>query len=459
MPDLLRILNIGRNAILAQTAVMNTRGQNIANVNTEGYSRQRAELTPGMSISTADGIFGTGVILQGIERTRDKLIDQQLIQERGSAGQYEFKSDALKFIEQLFNEPSDFGLNRMLNDFWNSWQDLANNPENQGGRMVVKESGMTLASGFNRIDRQLKKYIVDLNNDLQFKVEEVNRLAGQIAKMNKDIVSFEASGNEASDFRDRRDLLIDQLSKLANIKTLEGASGFMNVSIGGRFLVTEFTIDELSLATTSSSVNGPNVIWAADKNTTNITGGTIKGLMDIRDVNITDYSNQLDEFASTLAEQVNAIHITGYNNTDNTRNNFFNTNITGAGDFAVSTTIQNNSNLIATSAQQDTPGDNSTALAIADLQEVLSMNNGTTSFSDFYNSLISSIGAQTHNAIFLDRSFSLAVEKLEYTRESISGVSLDEEMLGLIEAQQAFTAATRFITTVDEMTQSILNMV
>lgn len=458
MPDLLRLLEIGRRALLAHQSVMSTTGQNIANVNTIGYSRQRVDLAAGRPTVTPNGIFGSGVQIANLRRIRDRFIDQQLINERGSFGKFEFKSDSLDFIEQIFNEPTDFGLNRMMEDFWNSWHDLSNNPESNAARTVVQGAAITLASGFNRVHRQLSNYVNEINKELQFKVDDVNRLAGEIANLNDKISSFEAKGNEASDFRDQRDLLIDQLSKLVNIQTHENQSGVVNVSLGNRFLIVDTQVEELSLSPTSTGDLGPQVIWARDGDLVNITQGTLKGILDIRDINISDYFDQLGELARTLTEQVNAIHRNGYNLTGQTNIKFFNDNIKGAEDFAVSTEIRNDAKLIATSAAQGTPGDNSIALSIAELQDSLVMANGTSTFGDFYNSLISSLGGQSQEASFLKNSFNLTVEKLENTRESVSGVSLDEEMINMIEAQTAFTAASRFISTVDEMTQTVLNM-
>ncbi|RMF63548.1 MAG: hypothetical protein D6743_10585, partial [Calditrichaeota bacterium] len=257
----------------------------------------------------------------------------------------------------------------------------------------------------------------------------------------------------------KRDLLIDQLSELVDVRTTENEFGAVSVAVGGRFLVVETGVQKLALATQSASDLGPKVVFENGGQVADISNGTIKGLLDVRDENVTAYIDQLNQLAVAVTEQVNSLHRTGYNLSGTTGINFFDPNVSGAGDFAVSPEILNDVNLVAASDASGEAGNNNVALAIANLQDSKVMNDGTFTFNDFYNSLLSTVGAQTQEASFLKDSFSLTVQKLEFTRDSISGVSLDEEMTNLIEAQQAYTAATRVIATVEEMAQSVLNMV
>lgn len=459
MSDLIRILDIARRALHAHQSAMNTAGNNIANVNTEGYSRQRVKLASTNSVVTPYGILGSGVKFDGVERIRSKFVDKQLINERPSLNRFEFKSNALQFIEEILNEPSDIGLNRNLEDFFNSFHDLANDPESSAARTVVREKAITLSNTFNRIHRQFRNYQQQLNSELASKVKEVNRITAQIATLNQKIGDTEVGGNQAPSLRDKRDQLIDDLSQLVDVRTNENESGAVNVSVAGRFLVVGTQSQNLNLAVQSENDAGPAVTFELGGQVADITNGSIRGILDVRDSNIPNYLNQLDEFAVTLAQEVNNIHSTGYNLDGITGADFFDTSVTGAADFAVDAAVLNDANLIATSDALNEPGNNKIALAIAGLQDGLTMSDGQLTFSDFYNSFIASLGSQTQEAEFLTSSYGLTVEKLEFTRDSISGVSLDEEMTNLIEAQQAFTAATRVVTTVDEMTQSVLNMV
>lgn len=459
MSDLMRILDIAKRALNAHQNAMNVYSNNIANVNTVGYSRQRITLTQSRSVSFAKGLLGTGVNVGRIESIRSKFVLAQLISERPSLNQFEFKETSFQLIEDIFTEPSDFGLNRMMSDFFNAFNDLANDPESAAARSVVREKAITLTGGFKRISGQLNDLQAQLNTELKDKVAEVNRLSKQIAHLNDQIVTSEVGGREAMAMRDERNLLIDRLSELVNIQTNENQAGSVNISMGGRFLVTDTQAQKLSLKSQSVDDAGPRVVWERDGEVANITNGTIKGILDIRDVNVSDYLGQLDEVAVTLAQEMNKIHTQGYNLGDATNINFFDPNVTGADDLALSSEILDNANLIATSDAAGEPGNNNIVLALAGLQDAKVMSNGQFSISDFYNSLIATVGSQGQEAQFLQRSFGLTVEKLEFTRDSVSAVSLDEEMVNMIEAQQAYTAAARIITTVDEMIQTILNMV
>ena len=459
MPNISRILGIARRALQAHQSAMNVASNNIANVNTEGYSRRRIELSAGRSIATPQGVLGSGVNIQGIERIRSSFIDQQLLNERPNFYQYEFKSTALNFIEDIFGEPSDFGLTRNMEDFFDSFHDLANDPESATARILVREKAVNLKNGFKRINRQLTDYRQQLNTELGQKVKEVNRLTTQIANLNEKIVNEEVGGDSANDLRDKRSLLLDKLSKLVDVKTIENASGGINVIVGGRHLVVDTQAQELALSVESATAIGPKVVFKNGGQVAGITNGSIKGILDIRDTQVADYLDQLDKLAVNIAQKINTIHSTGYNLDGITGTDLFDANVTGAADFELNPAIIADANLIAASDALNEPGNNNIALSLANLQGSLVMNDGDFTFSDFYNSLISSIGSQAQGSNFFRDSFAITVEKLEYNRESVSGVSLDEEMVNLIEAQQAFTAASRIVTTEDEMMHTILNMV
>ncbi len=459
MSDVIRILDIARRALQAHQSAMNIASNNIANVNTDGYSRQRVNLSSARGIITPQGILGAGVNVGSVERIRDKFIDDQLTQERPFLQQYQFKSDALQFLEQVFNEPSDLGLVKNMEDFFDAFSDLANDPENSATRTAVREKGITLANGFNRIHRQLSDYQQKVNSELSRGVDEVNQLTEQIASLNKQIVDAEVGGNQAPTLRDSRDLLIDKLSELVDVRTSESDNGAINVSVAGRFVVVSGEAHKLQAKIQNAGDNGPTIVFENGGQVAKISNGKIKGMLDVRDKNIPAYLDELDQLAVGFAEGVNELHSGGFNLDGTTGINFFDPGVSGAGNIRVDTAILNDANLIAAAGVAGEPGNNAVALAISDLRNAPSMNQGQFTFGDFYGSLLSTVGAQTQEAEFLKSSYELTVEKLELTRESVSGVSLDEEMTNLIEAQQAFTAASRVVTTIDEMTNTILNMI
>jgi len=459
MSDIVRLLGIARRALHSQQAVMNTTANNIANVNTEGYSRQRAILRENRSHQTMAGYLGSGVSVQTIERVRDNLIDSQLISERPSFAQFEFKGKALELVEDIFNEPSEYGLNQSLADFFNSFQDLSSEPESSAAKTVVRQKASVLANNFNRIHGKLSEYQQQLNIELTGAVAEVNDLTSKIANLNKKIVSAEVGGHMDSEIRDQRDLLIDQLTELVDVRVSKNQNGTLSLSVAGMELVADSLSQKLSLKTESANESGPKLVMENGNGEIKLTNGKIKAILDIRDINIENYKNQLDDFAVNFTQAVNDAHSAGYNLNNVTGTNLFEASATGAIDFAVSSEVMNDANLIATSDSMNEPGNNAAALSIIALQDSLTMDNGQQTFSSFYNSLIATLGSQTQEANFLGESYGMTVEKLEFSRQAVSGVSLDEEMTMMIEAQQAYAAAAKVITNVDEMAQTILNMV
>jgi len=458
MSELFRILQIGRKAITAQQSNMNTIGQNIANVNTRGYSRQRVNLATSPSVLRLNNLLGTGVEVANVERIRDRFIDQLLLQERPNQARFEFLSDSLHFVEEIFNEPSDSGLSSLLEDFFSAFDDLAADPESPAARQVVKERGMALASSFNRVARQLRDLQRELTQELQTRVDEINQKLEAVADLNRKIQRLEGDGAQASELRDKRDLLLDELSQLIDIQTSENDRGIISIASGGKFLLVETTVERLSLQNEAGDVSRPGIVLASSGQPLQPSGGQIQGLLDLRDRMIPSYLSQLDELARTLVQEVNTLHRAGSNPDGQSGFDFFDPDTSGAEDLAVSPAILDEPGLMASAGSAATPGDNSTALAIAELRTRPVLQGGTVTLVDYYTSLVSGIGAQTQEAENMKENLSLVVRQLEARRESVSGVSLDEEMVNMIAAQNAFNAATRFVATVDEMTQAVLNM-
>jgi flagellar hook-associated protein 1 FlgK len=249
---------------------------------------------------------------------------------------------------------------------------------------------------------------------------------------------------------------------MIDINTSEGENGEVNVSVsGGKPLVQGNSAWSLSTETNGSGLQ--DIVWLdGSGNSTDITegisGGKLKGWIEARDVSIPGYLSRLDDLAATLISEVNTLHQSGFDLNSNSGEVFFTG--TSASDIAVNSNIANDVNRIAASGTAGgVPGDNSMAIAIADLQAALTMSGGTATFDDYYNSVVSDVGndVQTASANF-DHQTSMVTQLNNY-RESISGVSLDEEMINLIKFQHAYDAAAKLITTVDELLNTVINMV
>ncbi len=451
-PDMsiIKGLYIGKSAILAQMEAINTTGQNIANVNTPGYSRQRLEVKS-MVYGDEDGLY----ILRAC-RIRDSFIDQRIWTENSSLGNWRMQTLMYGQVESVFLEPSEHDLNNALAEFWNSWEELATNPENMASRSTVVQSGMAVAQHINGLDSQLKSLREVADGYIEDRVSQINDIACRIADINAKLVAMEASGEEASEVRDSRDLLIDQMSELVDVTVLERENGQISLLIGGRAIVDgpEFTAIE-----TQQSSNGgmmvSNIVWSNDGTSVRISGGELAGLLVMRDEVIPETLAGVDQLASTLINAVNAIHATGYGLDGSTGIDFFTG--TGAFDIECNSEIVEDVRKVAAS-QNGEAGDNSIALAIAALaNQDIAPNN--TDIGTFYSDIVNTLGAQSRSASVMEESAGMFVTHIKEQRESISGVSLDEEAANLINFQRAYEAAAEYISVIDELIGTLIDMV
>ncbi len=456
MSGLVGILDIGKRALMTYRLAMNITGHNVANANTPGFSRQRPILTTTLPIDFRPGQLGTGVKVDEIQRMRDQFLDLQVRGETSSVGQWEERQKFLGEVETIFNEPSESSLNNALSEFWNSWQDLANDPENMATRVSVREKGQLLCNTFHRLRSKLRRVQEDINQSIKGRVEEINSLAQRIAKLNGKIVRIEIRGENANDLRDQRDLLIDQLSKIADVSTVELADGSVTVSIAGNSLVERVNTVALGTSVRSSTYGTVfDVTYGKSERVLNFTDGELKGLMDLRDEVIPQYLEDLDTLASTLITRVNSLHSAGYGlDGTTTGQDFFSGS--DASDIGIDQAIQGDVSLIAASTD-GSPGNGSNALAISDLANQLTMNGNSASFGDFYQSMMGGLGVLSQEASQNYTNNFLLLTQLENHRQSVSGVSLDEEMANMINYQHSFEAAARIISTVDEMMNTIIN--
>ncbi len=453
-------LDIAYRALQAQQQAIDVTNHNIANVNTPGFSRQAVRFVAtsplGGNVFNAEGRLsqmGTGAEVADIRRMRNTFYDYQIRTQDQTLARWEGSRDALKQVELVFNEPSDVGVGSFLSKFWQSWQDVTNSPQDIGVRGAMVEQADSLAVCLNRTDAQLDSIRSDLDSQIRLRVDSINSLAQQIADLNVRIVAVEVSGQPANDMRDKRDYLLDELSRLARVTYTENADGALTVFMGSRTLVTignvqgvSYTVDTNGLAT---------LTWQNDGSPVVITDGELYGLLQARDVQIPKYIADLDALAAEIIDQVNTLHTAGFGLDNSTGMDFFQG--TGAGDIAVNPALKARPDQVAAAGAADSPGDNSNARAIAALQRALTMDSGTADFGRFYAGMMARLGVDSQRAETVASNQGLLVDHLKREKEAVSGVSLDEETTHLIEYQRAYEAAARVITVVDEMLDKIIN--
>ncbi len=460
-------LNIGVKALQAQQRALDVTSHNIANANTEGYTRQDAVMATSTPIKEFAGYVGTGVEITEFRRIRDQFIDLQLMTENKKLGEWEVKSDIMSKLEVIFNEPSESGLGTVLDDYWNAWQELSKNPESTAVRVTVVQRGLALADTFNHIHTQLTDLQKDINRTIATKVDGINSIAKQVSELNLHIVKAEADGSNANDLRDKRDLLVEQLSEMVEVGVIEDSTGSVNITVGGRSLVYRDYVMEMKFTDNEIDPTAAILEWIEpytkeSQGEINIKSGELYGYLNMRDETVAGMMDSISELAESVASETNTLHNSGYGLDDNPGLDFFirsdDTEPFSAWNIMVNPLLVEDETLVA--AGKETPvlqGDGSNALEIAQLRYKLIMGGGTTTFDDFYSSMVAQLGIEAQEAERMLENQELLTNQLMNKREAVSGVSLDEEMTNMIKFQHAYSAAARLITAMDEMLDTIIN--
>ena len=342
---LFSVLGIGTRGLMASQLGMDITGQNIANADVEGYSRKRLNLAADYRYDGTYGQMGFGVEVINIERMRDEFIDQQIRGQNKEVGYYEEIDHTLEAVENILTEPSDTGIMHFIDQFFDSWENLANNPADIAARTMVRTNGEILTNAFHNISSELRDLRSTRNDQISNKVEEVNELVNEIFNLNKEVAAVEINDQHANDSRDRRDLLLKRLSKIIDIHVIENDLGQVTVTTAGNIIVSPVDVQELEI--TSSVFTRPDgtnyadigVRFSKSKRPYTPTGGEMKGLFDSRDIFIPEYESWLDTLAIGLVQEVNAQHVVGYNLMGYNGFYFFDTQVTGASNINLSATV------------------------------------------------------------------------------------------------------------------------
>ncbi len=451
-------LNTAVQALLAQQMALDTTSHNISNASTPGYSRQRArfEAVPGAYVSDGLPHPGYGVQIMDISRVRDIFADFQLRGQLASGAQYDTETQALTSIENLMAEPGNAGMRAALDQFFNAWRDLSNNPESGPARIAVIQAGQTLSMAANRLGSALVQQRTDANSRIAASITEVNGLTAQIARLNEQIVPMKLSGTSTGDLEDQRDAALDRLAQLMNVTYLEVDNGSMEVSIGGHPLVSRNVSFALEGVPNALNANYLDLRFASDTVPLNAAKGEIRANLDIRDTYVPARITELNTLVAQIITDVNTAHAAGYGLDGGTGRAFFAG--TTAANMAVDAAVAANSNFVAASRTAGgVPGDSGNALALADLQYVRVLSGSTQTYNDYYGSIVSGVGVSLREATSRSQAQALVVEQLNATREGAKGVNLDEEMVQLVQYQRAYQAASKLIQVVDEMLDTLIN--
>ncbi len=442
----------------AHQLAMSVIGSNIANVNTPGYSRRRAVIQEAAGIDVGVGYVGAGAQVVDIRRVRDSILDGLFRRHQGGVGHWTGVEGYLSKVETLISEPGQGGLGDVMGAFWASWEDLANEPENEAIRSQVRLRGQALCDSFHRLDRHLRNLQTSLGNEIESLVGQINRMSGRLAEINVMIQEGEVGGHEASGLRDERDLLIDDLSAIANVHIEESSDGSAILTIGSQVLVQGGSAREIQcLMDAGTRSDSYTFVWANTDHEVPVDSGLLSGYLTVRNDHIEGYISDLNTLAEAFVSQVNTAHSAGYGLDGSTGLNFFDPDTVTAGDIRVDTAILENLSLIAASAG-GLEGDGGNALALANLKSTLTMSGDSSTFDTFYNRLVGRIGLASNEAVSMREAEEVLVLDIQSQRAAVSGVSLDEEMSYLLSFQHAYEAMVRVASTIDEMMADLILM-
>jgi flagellar hook-associated protein 1 FlgK len=456
VPELFRTLSSVARALDAQRYGLDVTGQNIANVNTPGYSRRTIDLIP--VAPEAPGTAGRGVDVVGIRALRDRLLEARLSNEVPAQTREAAMAEALAVVEAAIGTPGS-SLDVTLERFFDSFADLAEMPTSASHRESVVIQGEGLASAFRDMAGRLASARHDADRQARGTVDDINSLVERIAALNVEIGN--ASTMEKSLYAaDEQSQLVRQLSELVGVRVLERQEGGVDISIGnGRPII----VGETSYALTASSA--PPLGYAAfsvngTAITSEITEGRLGGFLQVRDVNIPDYSSRLDTLAFAVATEVNTIHQAGYDQTGALAGSFFTPPAAVAGAAAgltVRPALAADRRLVSAGSTAEA-GNNDTARAIAGLREALVLDGNTATLAEGWGQIVYRVGRDTKSAADERDSRAEIVRQVDALRDAVSGISLDEEAMNLLKFQRAYEANARFFQVIDSTLETLLSL-
>jgi flagellar hook-associated protein 1 FlgK len=462
---------IGKSGLKLFQVAAEVTSENIANVNTPGYSRQRVlfETAPP---TTHNGFpLGTGVRVQVVERYYDSLLQRQLVNAAATSSYNSTKSEVLQQVEPVFNEIAQEGLGTTITKFFNSWQDLSLNPTGQAERQAVLSRAQIMNDQFHYVSRTLNDAVTQLEESITPQVNEINRITEQIALLNGNIKNTELVSGNANEMRDQRDYMIRQLSEQMGVKFTENDDGTTDVYVTDDatgtpyYLVSGTQFGSVNAAgvpavvTVTSHLGATSPALAPTSATpfysSDTAGGALWATLKMRDQTIPGYLAQVDALAKGIVEEVNAQHALGFDLAGAGGGHFFAAAGTTAAGIVLDPAMTMST--IAASGSATSSGDNSNAVAMAQLlNDATTM--GASTFSNYYNSLVAQVGLDVQTAKTVVAQDAAFMKQLTTLRDSQSGVSLDEELANLIQYQRSYQASARLITTATEMMDVVINM-
>ena len=449
------IFEIGRSALITAKRTMDVTSHNVANASTPGYSRQEAVLEP--IIQRQATVSGAGVRVVDVRRLRDQFVDSVLRSEAAKKSAFEVGKDVMEYLQVVASEPSDSSIRSSLDSFWSAWHDLSVDAGSASARAQVMERGRSLVDMFKHVGGQIDALSLDLESSLDASVRRVNLVSERLVGLNVEIARAIARQEPASDLLDQRDVLLDELTELTGATVSHLSDGnSVRVSVDGFPLVDR---DQRYDIEVRYHPGGTEFRWVSAPGEYTVmpsVGGKIGGYKEARDAMVQDFKSEVESLFKAVVDDINAIHASGYPISGAPGDFFITDGVDYLNSAQVAPWIVADHRAICASGVSGDPLDGSIALAIADRIEGAD-GSVAPSYNDMWAAVIGRLGAVGQK---VDSGFGvqeILVKELQNRKDSISGVSIDEEVATLVRQQHAFSAASRLITTADEMIDTIIN--
>jgi len=452
LPPLFAILNTGVSSLQAHQGALATTSHNISNSSTEGYTRQRVKFEAQRPLPVTPGQLGLGVQITDIRRMRDSFLDGNVRLQIGQSARYDFTAKNLVTLETAMG-PINGGINKDLSNFFNGFQTLTTSPEDIGVRQNVIDNASILASSFRGTIGSLDRAQGGVDLSVADAARDINSMLDQVTILNREIQKFELGTDNANDFRDQRDLLVDNLSAYFDMTVTEQPSGVIDISVNGEPLVTALTAFPVQVVSAGAPPH-PQVQSSGGINLVT-SGGKLRGFAETY-TTIDGLRSSLDDLAATIISEVNSRATSGFDLNGNAGVNFFSG--TDAATIDVSAAVRTDPARVV-AAGVAAPGDNQISLSIVALQDlaVYPSASPNSTLGQGIRNIVSQLGSQTRGVINLSETYGNGLKLAGEQRQAVNGVNMDEELSNMIAYQRAYEAAARVVSVVDEMLDTIIN--
>lgn len=463
MASLIGSLYTGASGLYTNQVGVDVTGNNISNVNTEGYSREVVSITSSTTVEQGGQLLGTGASVDSVNRAEDVFIISQLVAASSDYGEYEAASSPLSDIEQIL-DIDDTSLSSEIDAFFDSWKALSENPDEATERQQVLAEAEVLVDKFQEISQDLSDVASSINVSIESEVQDVNQMIEQLADLNQSIRQAELSGTNANTLEDQRDLLEQQIGEICGATSYLDDEGMVCMQlanglplISGNF-ASSFSTEDTNGSTTLT-LNVGQTTYSLDGDDV---GGAFKGLLDVRDSTIPELQDEIDRLAYEIADGVNSLLATGIDANGDPGTDMFSLTaptdpLADPWEGAASSIAMNidDPSLIA-AGTSGLSADNSLCLDIAELYNTDTIDGST--YSEEYGRIASKVGllVSANEDKLLE-----SIDNLDETladRDEVSGVSTDEEMLSLIQYQTGYEAAASYLATIKEMLDTMLQL-